>query len=414
MIQCPGNGFGGTEWKAKMILTRLRSLAHTTQSSMLKNWCARHVVPASTAGSSFGNLRYASTIVVTDEDTKGVTASSDSVCTVFGATGFLGRYVVQNLVKIGSRVVVPYRGSEDDCKHLKGMSNSGQVVPLRFDIRDEDSIVAAMAASNVVVNLIGRDYESHRFDFEELNVWIPDLISRLVAEHQNIGRYIHVSALGADLDHPAPQYRTKAKGEEVTFQNFPEAIIMRPAHMLGPEDRLLNRWATFAKQMPVVPIIGDGSNKFQPVHVTDVAAAIVGTISNGGRSIGKTFELGGPDVYTVNELVALVFDVIREEPRILHLPFETARLISNSIGNELLKSIPFPTPKLITFSRNNIKSLRKHYVVSRGALTFKDLGIQPRKIEGDVLEYLHKYRKVAESTADKVGAQTHEAGLKIG
>ncbi|CAM6121076.1 unnamed protein product [Calypogeia fissa] len=393
-----------------MILTRLRSSALLAQSSIIKKLCSPQVESASTAGSACANLRFASTLDL-PEDTKGTSSSSGYVSTVFGATGFLGRYVVQNLVKIGSRVIVPYRRSEDDCKHLRDMGSTGQVMPLRYDISDEDSIQAAIAGSNVVVNLIGRDYESHSFSFEEQNVWIPERISRLVAEHGSIDRYVHVSALGAESDHPAPQYSTKAKGEEITFQNFPEAIIMRPAHMVGTEDRLLNWWATFAKNTPVVPIIGDGSNKFQPVHVTDVAAAIVGTISDGGKSIGKTFELGGPDVYTVNELVALVFDVIREEPRIFHISFETARLISNAIGKGLMKSIPNPTPKLITFTRNNIRSLRRHYVVCRGALTFKHLGIRPRKIE-NVLEYLYKYRTDAESTATIVGAHTREVSWK--
>lgn len=357
-----------------------------------------------------GLVRCSSTLVAPSrKGTGGRSSVSGYVATVYGATGFLGRYVVQQLARMGSQVFVPYRGLEDDFKHLKLMGDLGQVVPVKYDIRDEESIRATMARSNVIINLIGRDFETHNFRFEELNVAVPDRISRLAREHGDIGRYIQVSGLGASPGNPAPQYKTKAAGEEVTKKNFPEATILRPAHLVGTEDRLLNRWALWAKKAPSVPIIGDGTNKMQPVHVTDVAAAIVSSVKDDGSSIGKTYELGGPDVYTVNELVDLVCEAIREEPRTIHIPFPIARLLA--APDQILKKFSFPTPKVVTLSHNNVEAMQVDYVVSPDVLTLKDLGIIPRKLQGVAIEHLYQWRAGGPSVGATVGERVGGAGF---
>ncbi|KAG6544334.1 hypothetical protein Mapa_014168 [Marchantia paleacea] len=360
--------------------------------------------------SPIGEVRHSSSLAnPIKKGTGGRSSVSGYVATVFGATGFLGRYVVQQLARMGSQVFVPYRGLEDEFKHLKLMGDLGQVVPIKYDARDEDSIKAAMASSNVVINLIGRDYETSNFSFEELNVAIPERLSRLAREHGDISRYIQVSCLGASPGNPAKHYRTKAEGDKWTLENFPEATVLKPAALVGTEDRLLNKWAMFAKKMPSVPIIGSGNNKLQPVHVLDVAAAVVASVKDDGSSIGKTYELGGPDVFTVNELVALVFESIREEPRVTHIPFQVAKVMAGP--NEWLKGLSFPTPKMVTFSRNNVDSLQVDYLVSPNALTFKDLGIRPRKLTGVAIEHLYQYRTGGPSMGTTVGTRTSGAGF---
>ncbi|KAL3695186.1 hypothetical protein R1sor_009262 [Riccia sorocarpa] len=254
---------------------------------------------------------------------------------------------------------------------------------------------------------IGRDYETHNFNFEELNGTIPDKLSRLAHEHGGITRYIQVSCLGASLNSPAKLYNTKAEGEKVTKENFPEATVLRPGAFVGTEDRLLNKWAVFARKMPAVPIIGDGNNKLQPVHVLDVASAVVAAIKDDGSSIGKAYELGGPDVFTQNELVELMFESIREEPRVTHIPVEVAKVIAGSF--EWLKGLPVPTPKMVTFSRHNVDAQVVDMVVSPDALTFKDLGIIPRKLQG--VEHLYQWRKGGPTMGTTVGTRTSGAGF---
>ncbi|KAL3679982.1 hypothetical protein R1sor_022938 [Riccia sorocarpa] len=367
------------------------------------------------AESSFGDVRHYSSLVTSKstqpirKGTGGRSSVSGFVATVFGATGFLGRYVVQQLARMGSQVFVPYRGLEDEFKHLKLMGDLGQIVPVRFDSRDEESMKAAISRSNIVINLIGRDYETHNFNFEELNVTIPDKLSKLAHEHGGITRYIQVSCLGASLNSPAKLYNTKAEGEKVTKENFPEATVLRPGAFVGTEDRLLNKWAVFARKMPAVPIIGDGNNKLQPVHVLDVASAVVAAIKDDGSSIGKTYELGGPDVFTQNELVELMFESIREEPRVTHIPVEVAKVIAGSF--EWLKSLPVPTPKMVTFSRHNVDAQLVDTVVSPDALTFKDLGIIPRKLQGVAIEHLYQWRKGGPTMGTTVGSRTTGAGF---
>ncbi|KAL2613015.1 hypothetical protein R1flu_024707 [Riccia fluitans] len=396
-------------------LRRLLSRVTPTLSPAVRQICPYPLLGCS-AESSFGEVRHSSSLVSPSKSaqpirkgTGGRSSVSGFVATVFGATGFLGRYVVQQLARMGSQVFVPYRGLEDEFKHLKLMGDLGQVVPVKFDCRDEESIKAAISRSNVVINLIGRDFETHNFSFDELNVSIPDRLSRLAREHGGISRYIQVSCLGASPESPAKQYRTKAEGEKLTQENFPEATVLRPAAFVGTEDRLLNKWAVFAKKMPTVPIIGSGNNKLQPVHVLDVAAAVVAAIKDDGSSIGKTYELGGPDVFTVNELVALVFESIREEPRVTHIPVEFAKVMAGSF--EWLKGLSIPTPKMVTFSRNNVDAQLVDMVVSPDALTFKDLGITPRKLSGVAIEHLYQWRTGGPAVGSTVGSRTSGAGF---
>ncbi|XP_010540921.1 PREDICTED: NADH dehydrogenase [ubiquinone] 1 alpha subcomplex subunit 9, mitochondrial [Tarenaya hassleriana] len=324
--------------------------------------------------------------------TGGRSSVSGIIATVFGATGFLGRYLVQQLAKMGSQVLVPFRGSEDDPRHLKLMGDLGQIVPMKFNPRDEDSIKAVMAKANVVINLIGRDYETRNFSFEEVNHHMSEKLAMLAKEHGGIMRFIQVSCLGAAATSPSRMRRTKAAAEEAILKVLPEATIMRPATMIGTEDKILNPWAQFVKKYSFLPLIGDGTTKIQPVYVVDVAGAVVQALKDDGSSMGKTYELGGPEVFTIHELAELMFDMIREWPRYVKVPFPIAKVMA-SPREVLLNKLPFPLPTPQIFNLDQINALTTDTLVSGNALTFQDLGIAPHKLKGYPVEYLIQYRK---------------------
>ncbi|KAL3604609.1 hypothetical protein D5086_005468 [Populus alba] len=324
--------------------------------------------------------------------TGGRSSVSGIVATVFGATGFLGRYVVQQLAKMGSQVLVPFRGSEDSHRHLKLMGDLGQIVPMKYNPRDENSIKAVMAKANVVINLIGRDHETRNYSFEELNHGMTEQLAMISKEHGGIMRFIQVSCLGASASSPSRMLRAKAAGEEAVLREMPEATVMKPAVMIGTEDRILNRWAHFAKKYSFLPLIGDGSTKIQPVYVVDVAAAIIAALKDDGSSMGKVYELGGPEIFTMQELADLMHDVIREWPRYVKVPFPIAKALATPRA-VLINKVPFPLPTPNIFNLDEINALTIDSVVSENALTFNDLGIVPHKLKGYPIEFLISYRK---------------------
>lgn len=342
--------------------------------------------------------RYASTLAtkgvghLVRKGTGGRSSVSGIVATVFGATGFLGRYLVQQLAKMGSQVLVPFRGSEDSHRHLKLMGDLGQIVPMKYNPRDENSIKAVMAKANVVINLIGREYETRNYSFEEVNHHMAEQLAMISKEHGGIMRFIQVSCLGASPSAPSKMLRAKAAAEEAILRELPEATIMKPAVMIGTEDRILNTWAHFAKKYGFLPLIGDGSTKIQPVYVVDVASAIISALKDDGTSMGKAYELGGPDVYTVHQLADLMHETIREWPRYVKVPLSIAKAVSMP-REVLLRKVPFPLPIPSMFNLDAMDVFATDTVVSGDALTFTDLGIVPHKLKGYPVEFLIQYRK---------------------
>ncbi|KAL3828097.1 hypothetical protein ACJIZ3_016899 [Penstemon smallii] len=344
------------------------------------------------------NPRFASTLAtkgvghLVRKGTGGRSSVSGIVATVFGATGFLGRYLVQQLAKMGSQVLVPFRGSEESPRHLKLMGDLGQIVPMKYNPRDENSIKAVMAKANVVINLIGREYETRNYSFEEVNHQMAQHLAVIAKEHGGIMRYIQVSCLGASPSSPSRMLRAKAAAEEAILRELPEATVMKPAVMIGTEDRILNPWAHFAKKYGFLPLMGDGSTKIQPVYVVDVASAIVAALKDDGSSMGKTYELGGPEIYTMHQLAELMYDTIREWPHYVKIPFPIAKAVSMP-REVLLNKVPFPMPVPTIFNLDAIEALTTDTLVSESALKFDDLGIAPRKLKGYATEFLIQYRK---------------------
>ncbi|GAB2220746.1 hypothetical protein Droror1_Dr00008417 [Drosera rotundifolia] len=358
----------------------------------------RSTYSISDAGYGLDYPRYGSTLAsrgsgyVVRKGTGGRSSVSGIIATVFGATGFLGRYLVQQLAKMGSQVLVPFRGSEDSPRHLKLMGDLGQIVPMKYNPRDENSIKAAMAKANVVINLIGREYETRNYSFEDVNHHMAEQLALIAKEHGGIMRFVQVSCLGASSTSLSRLLRAKAAAEEAILRDVPEATIMRPSTMIGTEDRILNRWAHFAKNYSFLPLIGDGSTRIQPVYVVDVAAAIVAALKDDGSSMGKIYELGGPEVFTIRELAELMYDTIREYPHYMKVPFPIAKILA-SPREIFLKKVPFPLPTPNIFNLDEIHALSQDTLVSENALTFSDLDIAPHKLKGYPVEYLAAYRK---------------------
>jgi NADH dehydrogenase (ubiquinone) 1 alpha subcomplex subunit 9 len=243
----------------------------------------------------------------------------------------------------------------------------------------------------VVINLIGRDYETGHYSFADVNVDAARRIAAISAD-AGVTRFIHFSALGASPDAPSAQLRTKAAGEAAVAAAFPGATVFRPAPLFGTEDRLLRTWAGLSKLMPFVPLIDGGHTRMAPVDVRDVAAAVKAVVVDDAAA-GRTYTLAGPQVFTVRELVELVYATIREPARTLHVPSQVAQLAAKP--RELLQSfVPFPVPVLpaAMYTSDNVAAMAVDYVAPEGAPGFEELGIAPRKLEGINMDYLRAFR----------------------
>jgi len=336
----------------------------------------------------------------------GRSSVSGLTVTVFGATGFLGRYVVQQLARIGSQVVVPYRGVDDEYRHLKPMGDLGQIVPIHYDIRNDALLEAILARSNVVINLLGKPHETRHFRFQDLNVDFPTRLAQACVAHGGIQRFVHVSCLNASPSSPSAQLRTKAAGEAAVRALLPEAVVLRPAPMFGTEDRLLKHIASLAKRLPAVPLIGGGATKVQPVSVLDVASAVLTAVRDDGAVLGNTYMLGGPDVFTYKQVVQLVYDTIREVPSTLDLPFPLAKLLAQP-REWLLPRLPTPIPSPPMFTQDNIRQQEEDQVVPPNCRTFQELGIRPRRMAGIDIEYLYSYRAGGPDKGTTLGDEAH-------
>lgn len=363
-------------------------------ASQLRSLLHRELV----ADAALGARTYASSqLAVRSSDAMRAGAGGRSsvngvTATIFGCSGFIGRYVAQSLGRMGTQLVLPHRCDALDIQHLRTMGDLGQIVPLGdFNIRDDDQIRRALSRSNLVLNFIGADQETWNYGFEEVHVDIPARIAR-ISKEMGIERVVHFSALGATPDAPSRRLRTKAAGEAaVTAELGDIATIFKPATATGTEDRLFNRYATWAKQLPVLPLINGGRTKLQPVWVRDVAQAVINALET-YDSMGKTYHLAGPDVYTVKELVEFTFETIREQNISVSVPPQLLKLIA-APREWLGKRTPLrPNP---AFTADAIDELAADLILPAGGnvLTFADLGLKPHKVtEGIPIEYLRFYR----------------------
>ncbi|KAJ4348302.1 Protein-lysine N-methyltransferase efm5 [Didymosphaeria variabile] len=296
--------------------------------------------------------------------------------TVFGATGFLGRYIVNRLARSGCTVIVPFR-EEMAKRHLKVAGDLGRVVFLEMDLRNTQSLEESVRHSDIVYNLIGRDYPTKNFDLEDVHVEGTERIVEAVAKY-DIDRYVHVSSHSASLDSPSEFYRTKAQGEQVARNIYPETTIVRPAPMFGFEDRLLNRLAGATNVLT--------SNWMQeylyPTHVIDVGMALEKMLHD-DTTAAETFELYGPTGYTMAEINELVGNEIIKNRRHVNVP----RRLLKPIAAALNKYIWWPTISADEVEREFIDQ-----TIDPKAKTYKDLDIEPVDLKSVLYEYLKGYR----------------------
>ncbi|KAJ9122774.1 hypothetical protein QFC24_004204 [Naganishia onofrii] len=262
--------------------------------------------------------------------TGGRSAQNGQVATVFGCTGFLGRYLVHKLAKQGTQVIVPYR-DEDSKRHLKVMGDLGQIVPLEWDIRNAKQIEECVRHSDVVYNLTSRDWETRNFTYSDVNVAGAELIAR-VSRDVGVPRFVHVSHLNAAPDSPSEFYRTKFEGERRVRDAFGrDATIVRPGPLFGAEDWLLNGIASY----PTLFHLNNGQTRTRPAHVLDVAEALNVMLNAPRTSDGATFALPGPRTYTHASLVALVGAMTLKSHAAPNLPKPVAMAIATVLNRAL-------------------------------------------------------------------------------
>ena len=312
----------------------------------------------------------------------------EPVITVFGGSGFLGRYLVKRLAANGARVRVAVRDPAA-AGFLRPMGDVGQVAPIQANVGDDASVAAAVAGAEAVVNLVGILFERGRRSFTAVHAEGAGRIARAAAAAR-VGRLVHVSAIGASLDSPSAYGRSKAAGEAVVREAFGQATIVRPSVVFGPEDDFFNRFAALARLMPALPLFDGGTSRFQPVYVGDVAAALTRILET-PESASETYELGGPKICTYRELMELIIAVTRRERRLISVPLAAARPLASLMG--LLPNPPLTADQLRQLGRDN--------VVSPGALGLSDLGITPRTIEPIVAEYLRRYRRAGHTESHR-------------
>lgn len=299
--------------------------------------------------------------------------------TLFGGTGFVGRYVAQMLAHRGWRIIVAAR-NPDRALPLKTAGAVGQVVPVFANIRDDASVAAAVAGADAVVNLVGILFERGRQRFDAVHGEAAGRVARAAAA-AGASRFVQISAIGASADSPSSYARTKAAGEAAVRAAFPAASILRPSVIFGPEDGFFNLFAGLARTAPFLPLFGGGTTKFQPVYVQDVAAAIVACLEQDGTA-GQTYELGGPRVYSFRELMQLTLQQTGRKKRLVSVSWGLAALEAKLLG--LL-----PKPLLTS---DQVTQLKIDNIVGAGAKTLADLGIQPTPAELILPSYLDRYR----------------------
>lgn len=305
--------------------------------------------------------------------------------TIYGGSGFVGRYIARRMAKEGWRVRVAVR-RPNEAMHVRPYGAVGQVEPVLCNVRDDQSVAQAMRGADAVINCVGVLNDLGKNGFEAVQAEGAERIARLSAE-QGVARMVQISAIGADADSASAYARSKAEGEAGVLRHSPDAVILRPSVIFGTEDQFFNRFAGMTRFGPVLAIVG-ADTRFQPVYVDDVArAAVKGAL---GQAAPGVYELGGPDVETFRALMQRMLGVIHRKRIIVGLPFFVAQIMAGML--DLAKFVSFQLFPNNILSRDQLKNLRRDNVVSEGAKGFADLGIVPETMEAVLPGYLWKFR----------------------
>lgn len=308
------------------------------------------------------------------------------LATVLGGPGFVGRYVVAELAQRGWRVRAASR-RPDLAGYLQPMGVVGQIHAVQANLRDEASIARALEATSAVVNAVGLLAPTGAQTFEAIHVEGARHAAK-AARAAGIKRFVHISAIGADLNSPSRYARTKAAGERAVLEEFPDAVILRPSIVFGPEDEFFNRFAAMARISPFLPLIGGGKTRFQPVYAGDLGTAVANAVE-GKASPGTIYEAGGPEIYSFRELLDMTQAYAYRKRLYLPLPFWLAKV-------QAVLTAPLPN-SLRPITLDQVRLLERNNVVSEAAIsegrTLAGLDIgQPQAVEAIVPGYLERFR----------------------
>lgn len=301
------------------------------------------------------------------------------VATVFGGTGFIGRAVVKRLAQRGFIVRVVSRDPVK-ARRLAPLGGVGQIVPFPADTGSDEAVRGALAGAEVAVSLIGILYERRSGDFDRLQGEVPGRIGR-IASGAGVARLVHVSSIGADAGSPSAYARSKAAGEAALTAAFPAATILRPSIVFGPDDAFFNRFAGMAAMTPFVFPVVSGDTRFQPVHVADVADAVMAALERDDTA-GRVYELGGPRVWTMRELMRFILDTTGRARRMIDMPMVLMRAQAR-----ILEKLPVPP-----LTQDQLLLLQKDNIVAEGMPGLAELGIAPQSVEATVPGYLKRFR----------------------
>lgn len=318
--------------------------------------------------------------------------------TIFGGSGFVGRYIARRMAKEGWRVRVAVR-RPNEALFVKPYGVPGQVEPLACNIRDDASVRAMIRGADAVVNCVGILNGVGKNTFDAVQAEGAGRIARIAAE-EGVATFVHISAIGADADSDSAYARTKAEGEAAVLAAFPNAVILRPSIIFGTEDGFFNRFAGMARLGPILPIVG-ADTKFQPVYVDDVAqAAVKGVL---GQAAPGIYELGGPEIDTFRGLMRRMLKVIHRRRAVIGIPFFLARIMAFVFDMVQAVTLGLIENKMLT--RDQVRNLARDNVVAPGARGLSDLGITPTAMEAVLPEYLWRYRPAGQFAAIKESAK---------
>jgi uncharacterized protein YbjT (DUF2867 family) len=329
---------------------------------------------------------------------QGQERSMSKLVTIFGGSGFVGRYIARRMAKEGWRVRVAVR-HPNDALFVKPYGTVGQVAPVACNIRDDASVRAALRGSDAVVNCVGTFDRMGKNNFSAVQADGAGRIARIAAE-MGVTNLVQISAIGADPEGASIYGQTKAAGESAVAVAFPGAVILRPSVIFGSEDKFFNRFAAMSRLGPILPISG-GETLFQPVHVDDVAAAAVKGVL--GQAAPGVYELGGPEVVSFCGLMKAMLAVVQRKRLILSVP--AAVMAIPAFGFDMLEAVTLGLIKNKMITRDQLKSLRVDNVVAPGAKGFADLGIVPTAMASVLPEYLWRYRPSGQYAAIKDSAK---------
>lgn len=321
---------------------------------------------------------------------------SQTLVTVIGGSGFIGRHIIAALARRGYRIRAASR-RPDLAGHLQPLGYPGQIMAVQANVRYPESLAAACRGASVVIYLPAVLSEAGSQNFDALHVFGAEAAAK-AARAAKARMFIHVSAVGADAQSQSLYARTKGEGEARVKAAFPGAIILRPSVVFGPEDDLFNRFASLARFAPALPLIGGGGTKFAPVYVGDIAEA-VGRLIDQGIASGRTYELGGPEVMTLRDIIAYTLKVTGRHRLLVNLPWAAASALGSLMGI-------LPKPMITS---DQVELLKQDNLVSeearREGRTFEALGIKPSGVEAIVPSYLYRYRKAGQfSTSAETGS----------